>query len=100
MSHLTYPLFALGILLLAAVVDLVILRTGVIREPRTWRTLLPLVVMTLVADMLLTALPIVRYDASRISGLHLGTIPIEDFAYVFVAVILTRSIIRFYERAA
>lgn len=40
----------------------------------------------------LTALPIVRYNSERILGWRLGTIPLEDFAYLAVALVLTPTI--------
>lgn len=46
----------------------------------------------IIFDSYLTALPIVRYNSERILGLRVGTIPIEDFAYLAVALVLAPSI--------
>ena len=52
----------------------------------------------LVFNTYLTALPIVRYNSERILGLRLGTIPLEDFAYLAVALVLTPSIYLYLKR--
>ena len=54
-----------------------------------------LFVCMIIFDTYLTALPIVRYNSERILGLHLGTIPIEDFAYLAVALVLAPSVFHF-----
>ncbi len=46
----------------------------------------------LVFNTYLTALPIVRYNSERILGIHIGTMPVEDFCYLVVATILTPSL--------
>lgn len=40
----------------------------------------------------LTALPIVRYNTSYTLGIRIGTIPLEDFSYLIVAVILAPAL--------
>lgn len=61
------------------------------RAPR-WRLIglaaIPLVVLTAVFDNVLVGVGIVAYDPQRISGLRLGTAPLEDFAYAIAAVVL------------
>jgi lycopene cyclase domain-containing protein len=51
-----------------------------------------LTVCMLVFNTYLTALPIVRYSSERILGLRIGSIPIEDFAYLAVALFLVPSL--------
>jgi lycopene cyclase domain-containing protein len=41
--------------------------------------------LTLGFDSFLTALPIIVYTSTRISGIHIGSIPIEDFGYAIAA---------------
>lgn len=46
----------------------------------------------LIVNGLLTGLPIVRYSASAINGLRIGTIPAEDFAYSFILLALPAAL--------
>ncbi len=39
-------------------------------------------------DTYLTALPIVEYNKNLVSGIYFGSIPIEDFGYLLVVIIL------------
>lgn len=61
--------------------------------------LIPLLFLTAVFDNILTSLPIVTYIPANILGLHIGSSPIEDFAYSLAAVILIPALNRrFYEK--
>jgi lycopene cyclase domain-containing protein len=55
-------------------------------------TLLVMVLVTLIFDNVIVALGIVDYDATKISGLVLGLVPIEDFAYTVVSVLAVSAI--------
>jgi lycopene cyclase domain-containing protein len=55
-------------------------------------TLLAMVLVTLILDNVIVALGIVDYDTNKISGLVLGLVPIEDFAYTIVSVLAVSSI--------
>jgi len=55
-------------------------------------TLLSMVLVTLIFDNVIVALGIVDYDSNKISGLVLGLVPIEDFAYTIVSVRAVSSI--------
>jgi lycopene cyclase domain-containing protein len=65
------------------------------RAPR-WRAVglgaIPLVVLTAVFDNVIVGTGIVAYDASRISGLRLGVMPVEDFSYALAAIVLLPSL--------
>lgn len=54
----------------------------------------------LIFNTYLTALPIVSYNSERILGLRLGTIPLEDFAYLAAALVLTPSVYTYLKRRA
>ena len=54
--------------------------------------LLPMVVLTGVFDNLIVASGIVAYDESKLLGIKILTVPIEDFAYTIVAVLLVPAI--------
>ena len=72
----------------------VILNVVVRKSP--WKligwTLLSMVLVTLIFDNVIVALGIVDYDSNKISGLVLGLVPIEDFAYTIVSVLAVSSI--------
>jgi len=60
--------------------------------PKLLRTLLVMLLVTLVFDNLIIGLGIVDYDISKLSGVYLGLAPIEDFAYTVVSVFMVASI--------
>lgn len=79
-------------LVFLAIVALVAAATvGARRAPR-WRAValaaIPLVILTAVFDNVLVGVGIVAYSPDRISGVHLGVAPLEDFAYPIAAVVL------------
>jgi lycopene cyclase domain-containing protein len=51
-----------------------------------------MVLVTLIFDNVIVALGIVDYDTTKISGLVLGLVPIEDFAYTVVSVLAVSAI--------
>jgi lycopene cyclase domain-containing protein len=54
---------------------------GVLRERAAWLGLLAFGAATVVADLVLTGLPIVTYGAEANSGIAIGPMPIEDLGY-------------------
>lgn len=65
------------------------------RAPR-WRAVglaaIPLLVLTAVFDTVLVGTGIVGYDPGLISGIRVGIVPIEDFAYTIAALVLLPSL--------
>lgn len=55
-------------------------------------TAVPLIILTVVFDNILTGLPIVTYNADLISGIRIGFAPVEDFLYTIAAVLLVPSL--------
>jgi lycopene cyclase domain-containing protein len=53
---------------------------------------LPMAILTAVFDNLIVFSGIVAYDESKLIGLKIGVVPIEDFAYTLVAVLLVPAI--------
>lgn len=53
---------------------------------------LPMLVLTALFDNLIVAAGIVGYDESKLLGVRIGVIPIEDFAYTVVAILLVPTI--------
>lgn len=78
-----YTLLALSSAFFVALLDLWILRTGLLRRRSFWITLGVLFVGKLFVNGYLTARPIVHYYAPYYLGIRLGTIPVEDFFYGF-----------------
>ncbi len=68
----------------------------VFRRRNTWILLLLLMIMTTIFDYYLTRMPIVGYNEAAISGVKIGTIPIEDYAYTIVLAFLPASVWRKY----
>lgn len=54
--------------------------------------LLPMLLLTAVFDNLIVASGIVAYDESKLLGIKILTVPVEDFAYTIVAVLLIPAI--------
>lgn len=54
--------------------------------------LLPMLVLTAVFDNLIILSGIVDYDDSKLIGIKILAVPIEDFAYTVVAVLLVPAI--------
>lgn len=54
--------------------------------------LLPMLVLTAVFDNLIILSGIVDYDDGKLSGINILAVPIEDFAYTVVAVLLVPAI--------
>lgn len=63
-----------GAALLAAV-------AGILRRRRTWIALGVFLAFTVVFDAVLTGLPIVTYGDEHVTGIRLGTTPVEDYLY-------------------
>jgi lycopene cyclase domain-containing protein len=54
---------------------------GAAGRRQTWLALAAFLVFTVVFDALLTGLPIVTYGERAITGIRLGTTPVEDYLY-------------------
>jgi lycopene cyclase domain-containing protein len=54
--------------------------------------MLPMLVLTAVFDNLIILAGIVGYDETKLLGISIGVVPIEDFAYTVVAVLLVPAI--------
>ena len=90
---MTYLLLDLPFL---GAVALVALAAALARRAPRWRAIglaaIPLVLLTAVFDNVIVGTGVVAYDAGRISGIRLGVMPIEDFAYALAAVVLLPSL--------
>ena len=75
----------------AALVDLAVLRTNLLRRKAFWTAYVIMLFFQLVTNGLLTGLPIVRYDPDGIIGTRLVYAPIEDLRFGFAMILFTLS---------
>lgn len=83
-------LAALGILA-AGVLDLVVLRTRLLRRRVFWGSYAIIIVFQLIANGVLTGRSIVTYNSHDITGLRIGYAPVEDLAFGFALVLWTQA---------
>ena len=89
---MTYTEAAALAVLAAAVLDLAVLRTTLLRRRAFWTAYAIVVFFQLNVNGLLTGLRIVRYDPSRILGPRIAYAPVEDLLFGFAMVLLTLSV--------
>ena len=80
----------LGLALLVALAALLARRAPLWRV--LGLTLLGVLILTAVFDNVLVGTGVVGYDATRISGAFIGVAPLEDFSYAIAAVLLLPSL--------
>jgi lycopene cyclase domain-containing protein len=85
-NYLTLNLLFLGLSLLA------LLLVPKNRWPAYLVGMVPMIVITAIFDNLIVAARIVGYDSSKITGIMIGIVPIEDFAYTIAAVLIVPSV--------
>jgi lycopene cyclase domain-containing protein len=86
MTYLTLNLLFIGLSLLA------LLLVPKNRWPAYLVGLLPMLILTAVFDNAIVAAGIVAYDPTKISGVMVGLVPVEDFAYTIAAVAIVPSV--------
>ena len=84
-------------IVLAVLLELLVLRTGLFRDPRYWVALGIVAAFQLLVNGVLTCAPIVSYDADQILGPRIACAPIEDLGFGFAMVTTT---IALWRRAA
>jgi lycopene cyclase domain-containing protein len=84
---------ALGIVL-AVLLELLVLRTGLFRDPRYWVALAIVAAFQLLVNGVLTCPPIVSYDPAEILGPRIVCAPIEDLGFGFAVVTTTIALWR------
>jgi lycopene cyclase domain-containing protein len=75
------PEYALASVVVLAVGLIAAWAAGVLRDRALWLGLVAFGAATVVADLVLTGLPIVTYGPGFTSGIALGPMPIEDLLY-------------------
>lgn len=89
---MSYTALSLIGVVVAALVDLAVLRTNLLRRKAFWTSYAIIVSFQLVVNGLLTGLRIVRYDPNRIIGLRIVYAPVEDLLFGFAMILLTLSL--------
>jgi lycopene cyclase domain-containing protein len=85
----------------AALVDLALLRTNLLRRKAFWTAYGIVLVFQLIVNGVLTGLPVVRYDRTAITGVRIVNAPVEDLLFGFAMVLLTLATwVRLGARAA
>lgn len=101
---LDYTVPALVSVVVVAAVELIWLRTGILRTARYWLAMAIVLGFQVPVDGWLTKLsdPIVRYDEAETTGIRVPwDIPVEDFAFGFGMVTLTMALwVRLGDRGA
>jgi lycopene cyclase domain-containing protein len=87
----SYTTLAAVSVLAAAGLDLLVLRTMLLRRKAFWTSYAILLLFQLVVNGILTGLPVVRYDPATIVGLRLWHAPVEDLLYGFGLILITLS---------
>ena len=88
---MSYTLLAVLGLLLAAAVDLAVLRTKLLLRKAFWVAYAIIAGFQLAVNGLLTGLRVVRYNRDRIIGWRIAYAPVEDLAFGFAMVTVTLS---------
>jgi lycopene cyclase domain-containing protein len=87
---------ALGVVL-AVLLELLVLRTGLFRDRSYWVALAIVAAFQLLVNGVLTCPPIVSYDPAEILGPRIVCAPVEDLGFGFAMVTIT---IALWRRAA
>ena len=82
---------------LTVLLELLVLRTGLFRDPRYWVALTIVGGFQLLVNGVLTCPPIVSYDPGEILGPRVACAPVEDLGFGFAMVTTT---IALWRRAA
>ncbi len=88
---MTYTEAAILGVVVAAIIDLFVLRTRLLARRVFWVSYAIIVFFQLIVNGILTGLKIVRYKASEIIGLRIVFAPVEDLLFGFALVLLTLS---------
>jgi lycopene cyclase domain-containing protein len=79
---------------LAVLLELLVLRTGLFRDRRYWVALAIVACFQLLVNGVLTCPPIVTYDPAEILGPRIACAPIEDLGFGFAMVTTTIALWR------
>ncbi|HJQ42656.1 MAG TPA: lycopene cyclase domain-containing protein [Jatrophihabitantaceae bacterium] len=86
---MSYTLLSLLGVLGALVLDLLVLRTTLVRRRAFWTAYAIVLGFQLLVNGVLTGIPVVRYDESQIVGWRIAYAPVEDLLFGFALVTVT-----------
>lgn len=86
---MTYTWAALIGVGVAVLLDLVVVRTMLVRSKAFWTAYAIMLFFQLIVNGVLTGLPVVRYDAGAILGWRIVHAPVEDVLFGFALVLTT-----------
>ena len=89
-----YTVAAAAGVVLTVALELLVLRTGIFRDPRYWLALAIVGCFQLLVNGVLTCPPIVSYDPAMILGPRVVCAPIEDLGFGFAMVTTTIALWR------
>ena len=89
---MSYTSLAVVGVIVAVLVDIVVLRTILLRSKAFWTAYAIVLVFQLITNGLLTGLPVVRYAPNAIIGWRLVYAPVEDVLFGFAMVLVTLSV--------
>jgi lycopene cyclase domain-containing protein len=89
-----YTLASVTAVVLTVLLELLVLRTGLFRDPRYWVALAIVAFFQLLVNGVLTCPPIVSYDPGDILGPRVVCAPIEDLGFGFAMVTTTIALWR------
>ena len=81
-------------IVLTVLLEVLVLRTGLFRDPRYWVALAIVAAFQLLVNGVLTCPPIVSYDPGQILGPRIVCAPIEDLGFGFAMVTTTIALWR------
>ena len=86
---MTYTELVVGAIVLAALGDLAVLRTGLLRRRAFWTAYAIMAGFQLIVNGILAGIPVVRYNQSAILGVRVVFAPIEDLGFGFALILST-----------
>ncbi|HEX2902563.1 MAG TPA: lycopene cyclase domain-containing protein [Jatrophihabitans sp.] len=89
---MSYTALSAAGVVLTVLVDLLVLRTRLVRRKAFWTAYAILACFQLAFNGVLTGRGVVRYRASDILGLRLAYAPVEDLGFGFTLILLTLSV--------
>ena len=86
---MSYTELAISAVVAAVLLDLVVLRTRLVRSRTFWCAYAIMLFFQLIVNGALTGLSIVRYNPSTIIGWRIAYAPVEDLAFGFALILST-----------
>lgn len=88
---MTYTQIALCAVVVAAIIDLVILKTALLKRKVFWTSYLIIICFQLLTNWWLTSRNIVMYSPDAIIGLRIASAPAEDLLFGFALVLSVQA---------